>query len=100
MLALVSMRGQLAPEVAAVLVVIFSVLMISRWALPELRGDVVGICILIGLGTYIAVLLRPGWVTVGIWNGWNVVIVSVAALLERRLRRARAAVPAASGGVP
>ena len=98
MLALVAMRGQMPAEVAAGLVLVFSLLMISRWRLPELRGDVVGICILIGLGTYIAVLLRPSWLTVGIWNGWNVVIMTVASVMERRLRRAVEPEVASSGG--
>ncbi|MBI4917373.1 MAG: CDP-diacylglycerol--serine O-phosphatidyltransferase [Acidobacteria bacterium] len=98
MLAVVAMRGQLPAEAAAVLVVAFAVLMISRWRLPELRGDVVGGCILIGLGTYIAVLVHPSWATVGLWNGWNVVILSVAALQERRLRRGSAAGASPAGG--
>lgn len=99
MLALVAMRGQLAPELAAAAVVLLGLLMVSRWHLPELRGDVVGIFILLGLGTYFAVLLHPGWVTVAVWNAWNVVILAVAAMLEQRLRRARAsAVGAGAAG--
>jgi hypothetical protein len=71
--------------------------MVSRWPLPELRGDVVGVFILIGLGSYFAVLLHPSWVTVAAWNGWNVVILTVAALCERRVRRAAAAVSGGTG---
>jgi CDP-diacylglycerol---serine O-phosphatidyltransferase len=99
MLAVVALRGQLAPEAAAVLVVAFGVLMTSRWRLPELRGDGVGVCIVIGLGAYIGVLVHPGWVTVAVWNGWNVVILAVAALSERRLRRADVAEPVSGSPV-
>jgi CDP-diacylglycerol--serine O-phosphatidyltransferase len=84
MLALVAMRQLIDPAVAAGLVVAFGVLMISRWRLPELRGDVVGAFILVGLASYIVVLLHPAWVTVAVWNGWNVVIVAAAAVSERR----------------
>ena len=91
MLALVAMRAQLAPELAAAAVVLLGLLMVSRWHLPELRGDVVGIFILIGLAGYFAVLVHPSWVTVVAWNVWNVVILIVAAALEHRLRRAQAA---------
>jgi CDP-diacylglycerol--serine O-phosphatidyltransferase len=97
MLALVAMRGQLDAPVAAVFVLAFGVLMVSRWPLPELRGDVVGVFILIGLGIYFAVLLHPSWVTVAAWNGWNAVILTVAALCERRVRRAAAAVSGGTG---
>jgi CDP-diacylglycerol--serine O-phosphatidyltransferase len=88
MLAVVAMRPHLPPGVALAVVLVLGLLMVSRWPLPELRGDVVGICILVGLGSYLAVLVHPGWATVAAWNAWNVVILIVAAALERRLRRA------------
>lgn len=97
MLALVAMRGHVDAPIAAVVVLVLGVAMVSRWRLPELRGDVVGLFILIGLGSYFAVLLHPSWVTVAAWNGWNVVILTVAALAERRARRAEAA---GAGGRP
>ena len=41
---------------------------------------------IIGIGTYFAVLLWPSWGTVALWNGWNVVILATAALTGRRSR--------------
>jgi CDP-diacylglycerol--serine O-phosphatidyltransferase len=98
MLALVAMRAHVDAPIAAVVVVVLGLAMVSRWRLPELRGDVVGLFILIGLGSYFAVLLYPAWVTVAAWNGWNVVILTVAALAERRARRAEATGQAGGGG--
>ncbi|MBN1771374.1 MAG: CDP-diacylglycerol--serine O-phosphatidyltransferase [Deltaproteobacteria bacterium] len=99
MLALVAMRAHLAPEVAAATVAVLALLMVSRWHLPELRGDVVGIFILLGLAAYFTVLVHPGWVTVAVWNAWNVVILVVAGTLEHRLRRTRSAPVAADTAV-
>lgn len=85
MLALTVMRDRVAPAVAAAVVVALAALMISRLRLPELRGnDVVGLFMVIGIGTYLWVLVRPGWLPVAVWNGWNVVILATAAWLERR----------------
>ena len=85
MLALVVMRERLAPWVAGLIVLALAVLMVSRLRLPELRGnDLVGVLMLIGIGTYFSVLLRPSWATVALWNGWNVVILATAAVIGRR----------------
>jgi hypothetical protein len=37
-----------------------------------------GIAFLIGMASYLAVVWRPSWTTVAIWNGWNVVILLTA----------------------
>jgi CDP-diacylglycerol--serine O-phosphatidyltransferase len=88
MLVLVVMRDHLAAWVAGAVVLVLAGLMVSRVRLPELRGnDLVGAFILVGIGTYFSVLLRPGWATVALWNGWNVVILATAAALERRRKR-------------
>ncbi|HPC81883.1 MAG TPA: CDP-diacylglycerol--serine O-phosphatidyltransferase [Thermoanaerobaculaceae bacterium] len=85
MLALAVMRDRMSPSATAAVVLVLAGLMISRLHLPELRGnDVVGLFMAVGIGTYFWVLLRPGWLPVGIWNGWNVVILATAAWLERR----------------
>lgn len=84
MLALVVMREHLAPWVAGVVVLVLAVLMVSRLRLPELRGnDLVGAFMIVGIGTYFSVLLRPSWATVALWNGWNVVILATAAIAGR-----------------
>jgi len=63
--------------------------MISRWPLPNLRGkDVVTLMLLVGAGTYTAVLVWPSWWTVAVWNLWNVAIVVAAAAEGRREREA------------
>lgn len=89
MLALVVMRERLSPWMAGAVVLVLAILMVSHLRLPELRGnDLVGILMIIGIGTYFSVLLRPSWATVALWNGWNVVILAAAAAFERRRRTA------------
>lgn len=85
MLALVVMRSHLVPWVAGAVVLCLAVLMVSRLRLPELRGnDLVGVLMVIGIGTYFSVLLHPSWATVALWNGWNLVILATAAVTGRR----------------
>jgi CDP-diacylglycerol--serine O-phosphatidyltransferase len=95
MLVLVVMREHLAPWVAGAVVLVLAILMVSRLRLPELRGnDLLGVFIIVGIGTYFSVLLHPGWATVALWNGWNVVILATAAVLGRRTK------PAATSSTP
>jgi len=92
MLALTVMRERMPRWATAVVVIVLAGLMISRLRLPELRGsDLVGLMMVIGIGTYLWVLVRPGWLPVAIWNGWNVVILVTAAWLERCQTPARSA---------
>lgn len=99
MLALTVMRERMTPWVTAVVVIVLALLMISRVRLPEMRGnDPVGLLMVIGIGTYLWVLLRPGWLPVGVWNGWNVVILATAAWLERRQASAGGAAGAPLAG--
>lgn len=85
MLALTVMRDRMLPWGAALVVVVLALLMISRLRLPELRGkDLVSVFMVLGIGTYLWVLLRPGWLPVAVWNGWNVVILLTGSWLDRR----------------
>ena len=79
MLALVLMREHIATPIAVLVVLALAGLMVSRLALPEFRSSgLLGVAFLIGIATYLAVVLRPSWTTVAVWNGWNVVILLVA----------------------
>ncbi|HNX50380.1 MAG TPA: CDP-diacylglycerol--serine O-phosphatidyltransferase [Thermoanaerobaculaceae bacterium] len=96
MLALVVMRDHLATWAAGAVVLVLALLMVSRMRLPELGGSgLIGALMLIGIGTYFSVLLRPSWATVALWNGWNVVILATAAVAGRR-REGAAGPPAAA----
>jgi len=84
-MAMVLMRDEIPPAVAAVVAVIFAILMISHWRLPNLKGrTVVTLLMLVGIGNYFAVVFRPSWATIAWWNVWNVVILVVARAQERR----------------
>lgn len=97
MLALTVMRDRMPPHVTALVVIVLAALMISRLRLPEMRGnDVVGLFMVLGIGTYLWVLVRPGWLPVGVWNGWNIVILATATWLERRQAPTTGSSPAPS----
>ncbi len=86
MLALVLMRDHVPSRVAVVVVLTLAALMVSRLALPEMRTTgLLGAAFLIGIGTYLAVVLRPSWTTVAVWNGWNVVILLTAYVTGRHV---------------
>lgn len=88
-MALVLMRDRMPAEAAALVIVVMSLLMISRIQLPEMRGKgVVTYALLVGMLNYFAVLRWPNWYTVGWWNVWNVVILLVARGDDRRLQEA------------
>lgn len=87
LMAAVAMRDEIPPAATALVVFALALCMISRWPLPNLRGkDVVTGMLLVGAGTYTAVLVWPSWTTVAIWNLWNVAIVVVAGAEGRRER--------------
>lgn len=95
-MAVVLMRDRLPLAGAVAVIVVMAALMVSRIALPEFKGSgLVGAAFLIGICTYLVVVVRPSWLSVAVWNGWNVVILVTAALVERRGRYDR--VPAAAG---
>ena len=59
----------------------------SRWRLPELAGrSLVAGMLLVGVLNYLAVVIRPSWVTVVWWNVWNVAILAAAWAEDRRER--------------
>lgn len=80
------MREQLPPWVAAALVLAMAAGMVSRWRLPDLKGNnLVSAMLLVGLCNYFAVVFFPGWPTVIWWNVWNVFILIAASAEDRRL---------------
>jgi len=86
LMAAVLMRDALPALPVALLVVIASVLMVSRIRLPSLRGkNLVTAMMLVGIVNYLVFVFRPGWLTVGWWNIWNVGILVVARLQTDRL---------------
>ena len=88
-MALVLMRDQVPALLAALVLVIMAVLMISRICLPEFRGkSAVSLALLVGILNYFAVVIWPNWYTVGWWNLWNVVILLVAKSEDRRYQEA------------
>ncbi|MDH3403379.1 MAG: CDP-diacylglycerol--serine O-phosphatidyltransferase [Acidobacteriota bacterium] len=87
LMALALMRTQISPQAAALVVLFFAGLMISRIPLPETNArGVLGFAFFIGFWNYMAVVFRPNWYTVGWWNVWNVVILLIARAQERKLR--------------
>ena len=89
---LVLMRDQVPVAGAVTLVLVMAMLMVSRWHLPELKGsNLVSSFLLIGMCTYFAVMIWPSWTTIGIWNGWNLVILLAARAEARRDEETREA---------
>lgn len=80
MLALVLMRDQIPAPAAATLVLLFAILMLSHWHLPEVQPHgLLGLAFGVGLLSYLALIARPSWYTLGWWNVWNLVILAIAA---------------------
>ena len=74
----------MSPAAVAVVVLLLAVGMVSRWALPNIRGkNLVTAMIVVGIFNYTLVMLRPNWWTVGWWNVWNVVILLAARAEDR-----------------
>lgn len=79
MMALVLMRDQIPVPVAATVVLLLAILMLSRWHLPEVQAHgLLGMAFGVGLLSYFALIARPSWYTVAWWNVWNVVILAIA----------------------
>jgi CDP-diacylglycerol--serine O-phosphatidyltransferase len=91
LMVLALMRAEVTPQVSAIIVLVVAALMISKIPLPEmnLRGAL-GIAFLIGLWSYLVVVFLPNWYTIGWWNAWNMVILVVAKVQERRLTTSEA----------
>lgn len=87
-MALVLMRDEVPLGAAAALLVALAVAMVSRVALPQLKGrGPLPAMLVVGIGTYFAVVLAPSWLTVAGWNAWNVAILLVAAAERRAQER-------------
>ena len=81
----VLMRDVVRPSHVVILVLLFSGLMVSRIPLPNLKGrNVVTFMLLIGIVNYLVAIFRPTWNTIIWWNVWNVLILLVAWIGERR----------------
>ncbi len=80
MMALVLMRDHIPAPAAATVVLIFAMLMLSRWHLPEVQArGWLGAAFGLGMLNYFALVAWPNWYTVAWWNAWNVVILLIAA---------------------
>jgi CDP-diacylglycerol--serine O-phosphatidyltransferase len=91
LMVLTLMRNDIPPQAAAIIVLLFAALMISRVPLPEVSArGALAFAFFIGFWNYIAVVLWPNWYTVGWWNVWNVVILIIAKAQERKLRASEA----------
>ena len=88
-MAMVLMRDELQPVVAATVTVTFAVLMVSRLRLPNLKGrNAITAMLLVGICNYLVVVAHPTWTTVGWWNAWNLIILLAARTHDRRLESA------------
>jgi len=86
-MALVLMRDSISPTMAAVVILVMALLMISHLRLPELTGKgIVTYALLAGVLNYFAVIFWPNWYTVGWWNLWNAVILIIARAEDRGLK--------------
>lgn len=78
-MALVLMRDEVPPGVAAVVVLAMAALMVSRVRLPQLKGrGPLPVMMLLGIGFYLAVVFGPSWATVAAWQLWALAILLVA----------------------
>ena len=85
LMAVALMRHRVSAEEGALVAVAMALLMVSRVRLPQMKGrSAVTWMLLVGVGNYLAVVVRPNWATVVWWNLWNVAILVVAWLGERR----------------
>jgi CDP-diacylglycerol--serine O-phosphatidyltransferase len=86
LMATVLMREQVSAGIAAVVTLLCAALMVSRLALPSLKGkSLVTVMLLVGIGNYFAVVIWPSWYTIGWWNVWNGCILLAAIAQDRRL---------------
>jgi CDP-diacylglycerol--serine O-phosphatidyltransferase len=88
LMAAVLMRGRFEPIWAVALLMLLSVLLVSKIKLPDLKGkSFVSAMLLVGLCNYLAVIFFPGWRTILWWNIWNVLILLAAWIEDRKLAR-------------
>ena len=88
LMAAVLMRGRFEPIWAVALLMLLSVLLVSKIKLPDLKGkSFVSAMLLVGMCNYLAVIFFPGWRTILWWNIWNGLILIAAWIEDRRLAR-------------
>ncbi|HSL19331.1 MAG TPA: CDP-diacylglycerol--serine O-phosphatidyltransferase [Methylomirabilota bacterium] len=86
LMAAVLMRDRMPVEAVVAVVLVMSLLMVSRIRLPSLKGkNVVSAMLLVGIVNYLLVVFSPSWLTIGWWNAWNACILLAARLLSDRL---------------
>ncbi len=89
LMAITLMREEIQPVQAALIVLLFAGLMVSRIRLPErqIRG-LLGFAFIVGFWNFVALLVNPNWITFAWWNLWNVALLLIARGQERKLAAA------------
>jgi CDP-diacylglycerol--serine O-phosphatidyltransferase len=91
LMAAVLMRDSMSIEAVAVVVLVMSVLMVSKIGLPSLKGkNIVSAMLLVGIVNYLVMVFNPSWLTIGWWNVWNACILLVAKVQNSRLEPSEA----------
>ena len=91
LMAAVLMRDSMSVQAVALLVLVMSLLMVSKIRLPSLKGkNIVTAMMLVGIVNYIFFVFRPSWFTFGWWNVWNAAILVVAKFQSTRLETSSA----------
>ncbi len=86
LMVVVLMRDQLPAPAAAGVVLFAALAMISRWVLPAFHGrSVTTAMLVVAMLNFLAIVVWPNWLTVGWWALWNLAIVLVARVRQRRL---------------
>jgi CDP-diacylglycerol--serine O-phosphatidyltransferase len=75
---LVMVRNALSPWLIAGCVAVLGLAMVSTLKVPKFRkGEgLPSVMLLIGLGTFVAFLIKPSAITWHVWNGWNIVMLA------------------------
>lgn len=91
LMAAVLMRDNMSAQAVSAVVLVMSVLMVSRVRLPSLKGrNVVTAMMLVGIVNYLVMVFNPSWFTIGWWNVWNACILVVAKVKHDRLEPSEA----------
>jgi len=86
LMAAVLMRDSMSVQAVALVVLVMSVLMVSKVRLPNLKGrNIVTAMMLVGIVNYLLFISHPSWLTAGWWNVWNIGILLVAKVQSDRL---------------
>jgi CDP-diacylglycerol--serine O-phosphatidyltransferase len=85
-MAAVLMRDGIPAEVVVIVVLVMSLLMVSRVRLPNLKGrNLVSAMLLVGIVNYLVVVGRPSWISIAWWNVWNGAILLAARHRDDRI---------------